>query len=51
MTHPIDNLVRMNLAPIEMRAKAADESNGSTLFGHFAVYDTWTEIKSWWEGD
>ena len=49
MTHPVQNLVRMNLAPVELRA-ADDESDGNTLYGHFAVFNRWTEINSWYEG-
>ena len=44
--------------PREIRAwhpgyelRAADEDGGMpTLFGHFAVFDRWTEINSWFEG-
>ena len=50
MTHPIDNLVRLQAAaPMELRA--TETGDGNTLVGHFAVYDTWTEIKSMWEGN
>lgn len=49
MSHPTDNLVRMNTAPLEVRAK--DGGSGSTLFGHFSVYNQWTRIQSYWEGD
>lgn len=44
--HPNDNLVR-SLG--DTRAKAAGD--GHTLYGHFAVFDTWTEIHSFFEGD
>lgn len=47
MSHPTDNLVRC--APFELRAKGS--GNGSTMVGHFAVFDQWTEIHSWYEGD
>lgn len=51
MSHPIDNLVRLVAdTPIELRSKDGG-SDGSTMFGHFAVYNQWTEIKSFWEGD
>lgn len=46
MSH-LDNLVRC--VPLEYRA-AADGGAG-TMVGHFAVFDQWTEISSWYEGD
>lgn len=51
MTHPVDNLVRARYdsGAAELRAKD-DEGDGRTLFGHFAVFDRWTEIDSWFEG-
>jgi HK97 family phage prohead protease len=33
---------------LEMRA--ASEGGMPTMFGHFAVFDTWTEVDSVWEG-
>lgn len=49
MHHPVDNLFRgLNVAP-ELRA--ADDASSSYLEGHFAVFDQWTEIHSWYEGD
>lgn len=52
MTHPTDNLVRARYdsGAATIRAKADSESAGRTLFGHFARYDSWTEIDSWFEG-
>lgn len=52
MNAPVDNLVRAFVAPdaAAVRADAAD-GNGRTLYGHFAVLDTWTEISSMWEGN
>lgn len=44
---PTDNVVRC--APMELRA--AGDGAGATLVGHFAVFDEWTEIHSYWEGD
>lgn len=44
-TVPTELVVRMWGEPIEMRA--ADSGDGNTLFGHFAVYNRWTEIDSW----
>lgn len=44
---PMDNLVRC--VPFELRSSAGDSPG--TLAGHFAVFDEWTEIHSWFEGD
>ncbi|MCR4339221.1 MAG: HK97 family phage prohead protease [Gemmatimonadaceae bacterium] len=30
---------------------ASSEGDGTTMFGHFAVFDEWTEIDSWFEGN
>jgi HK97 family phage prohead protease len=50
---PKDDLFRgLGEAPI-LRAEddaPAQEADGSLMFGHFAVFDTWTEIDSWYEG-
>jgi HK97 family phage prohead protease len=48
---PVDNLVRArhDTGTIELRAEG-DGSTGRTLFGHFAVFNRWTEINSWYEG-
>lgn len=60
MSYPTDNLVRFQSGvPMGVRAKAApaddtntdDTGDGNTIFGHFAVFDTWTEINSWYEGN
>lgn len=52
MSYPKDNLVRLQAAvPMELRAKADGAGDGNTLVGHFAVFDTWTEIHSYFEGD
>ena len=48
MTHPTDNLLR---AASWDRAAAIDEdAEGRTMFGHFAVFNEWTEIDSTYEG-
>lgn len=49
MTFPQDNLLRLNMQPIELRA-AGEGSEGNTLFGHFAVFNQWIEINSFYEG-
>jgi HK97 family phage prohead protease len=48
---PRENLVR-GVFPLELReaAQPADGMLGSTLAGHFAVFDRWTKIDSFWEG-
>lgn len=47
---PRDDLFR-GLAgePIEVRADG-DGAGATTLFGHFARFDSWNEIDSWFEG-
>ena len=45
---PTDDLFRGVLDAVELRAQT--ESDGSTMFGHFALFDTWTEIDSIFEG-
>lgn len=51
MTAPVDNLVRNVYEPgtVELRA-SGDTGTGRTMFGHFAVFNRWTEIDSWYEG-
>lgn len=51
MSAPTDNLVRARYDDdaAELR-ETGDGTTGRTLFGHFAVYDRWTEIDSWYEG-
>lgn len=44
-----DNLFRGLAAPVELRADD-DAPAGRTMAGHFAVFDEWTEIDSWFEG-
>jgi hypothetical protein len=46
---PRDNLVRSVHPGVEMRA-AAQVDGMPTLFGHFAVFDRWTHIDSFFEG-
>jgi phage head maturation protease len=44
-----DNLFRGVEAPVSLRAD--DEApSGKVMAGHFAVFDEWTEINSWFEG-
>lgn len=50
MSTPTDNLVRVvDIEPVGLR-EAGEGSSGRTLFGHFAVFNEWTEINSMWEG-
>jgi HK97 family phage prohead protease len=50
-TAPVENIVRAVFGPesAELRAQT-DGEDGGTLFGHFAVFNRWTEIRSSWEG-
>jgi len=48
---PRDNLVRAFVAPEAATLRAVNgDGDGRTLFGHFAVFNQWTEIDSMWEG-
>lgn len=47
-TPPRANLVRARHSAVEFRA--AEEGGMPTLFGHFAVFNRWTEINSFFEG-
>lgn len=50
-TPPRDNLVRALYPAVELRAAGEGaESTMPTLTGHFAVFNTWTEINSVYEG-
>jgi HK97 family phage prohead protease len=51
MSAPVDNLVRAcyDAGTIELRA-ADDGGTGRTLHGHFAVFNRFTQIESWYEG-
>lgn len=50
MTAPVDNLVRARHDAGTIELRADEGSTGRTLFGHFAVFNRWTEIDSWYEG-
>lgn len=45
-----ENLFRGLPGGVEFRDVSADESS-SVMFGHFAVFNRWTEISSWYEGN
>lgn len=48
---PKDNLVRAFIDSEAVHLRAADDNgDGRTLYGHFAVFNQWTEIDSWYEG-
>lgn len=52
-TKVVDSLYRgFGVAP-SAREETRDEgaTNGTTLYGHFTPFDSWTEIHSWYEGD
>lgn len=50
----VDRLARAPLAlirePDRVRSDGDPEDDGRTLHGHFAVFNEWTEIDSWFEG-
>lgn len=49
---PRDNLVRATFGTGTATLRAADEGGtGRTMFGHAAVFNQWTEIDSWYEGN
>ena len=37
--------------PTAPEVRSDESPAGSLMFGHFAVFDQWTEIHSWYEGD
>ena len=51
MSHPTDNLVRAWIDPDATVLRADSTGDGNTMVGHFAVFDQWTEIHSFFEGD
>jgi HK97 family phage prohead protease len=49
--HPTENLVRAIMPGVEIRAETNDDgTEGTTLFGHFSRFDSWTKIDSFIEG-
>lgn len=51
---PKEGLLRANFSAEEHRAvelRADGESEGPVMAGYFAVFDQWTEIKSYYEGN
>ena len=49
--HPKDNLVRAWVDPGAAELRASSTGDGSQMIGHFAVWNTWTEITSFFEGN
>jgi HK97 family phage prohead protease len=47
---PTDNLLRALAVPEAAQFRASTSTDGNTLYGHFAVFDTFTEIDSVYEG-
>jgi HK97 family phage prohead protease len=47
---PVDNLVRACYDEGTIELRADDGGTGRTLHGHFAVFNRWTPIESWYEG-
>lgn len=50
MTRLTDNLTRSTCHPDSFHVRAAAAGTGTTLTGHFAVFNQWTEISSAREG-
>ncbi|MGY6501638.1 MAG: HK97 family phage prohead protease [Acidimicrobiales bacterium] len=53
-TTPVDNLYRGRPRGVTLEGRDdTDEPtvDDATMVGHFTVFDTWTEIHSWFEGD
>jgi HK97 family phage prohead protease len=44
-SRPRENLIRAVMPGVEYRDSSADDTDGPTLFGHFARYNEWTEIR------
>jgi HK97 family phage prohead protease len=51
VTAPTDNIVRAWADPSATQLRASADGTGSTMVGHFAVFNEWTEIKSVFEGN
>lgn len=49
--HPTDNLCRAFVDPEAIECRAADGEAGDVMAGYFAVFNRWTEIASWYEGN
>jgi HK97 family phage prohead protease len=47
---PRENLIRAVMPGVQYRDSSDDDSDGPVLFGHFARYNEWTEIRSAYEG-
>lgn len=47
---PKDNLVRATFPAVELRSDPSDVDAAPIMRGHFAVFNTWTEIRSAVEG-
>jgi phage head maturation protease len=47
---PRENLIRARYgAGVQLR-EAGDGADGTTMFGHFSVFNSWYEVDSYWEG-
>jgi HK97 family phage prohead protease len=47
---PRENLIRAVMPGVQYRDSSDDNTDGPVLFGHFARYNEWTEIRSSYEG-
>jgi HK97 family phage prohead protease len=45
-----ENLIRAAMPGVQYRDSSDDNADGPVLFGHFARYNEWTEIRSAYEG-
>jgi phage head maturation protease len=48
---PRENLIRAVMPGVEYRDAPSEGDAGPVLFGHFARFNEWTEIRSAWEGN
>jgi HK97 family phage prohead protease len=48
---PRENLIRAVMPAVEYRDAPSEGDAGPVLFGHFARFNEWTEIRSAWEGN
>ncbi len=50
MSAPTDNIVRARYDDGTIELRSEGEGSGRTLHGHFAVFNRWAQIESWYEG-
>lgn len=47
---PTDNLLRAYVTPSAAEYRDDTDTEAGVMHGHFAVFNSWTEIDSWYEG-